>query len=120
MRRSPGAYLWDVDAAAGAILEFIHGCELQEYLADRQLRSAVERQFEILGEALNQLSRVAPDLAERIPDLPQIVAFRNLLIHGYATVDHPMVWATIQSDVPALQQCVAGLLAELGGADPPA
>jgi len=94
MRRSPRAYLWDVQEATGAILEFIHGRELQDYLADRQLRSAVERQFEILGEALSQLSKIAPELARRIPDLPQIVAFRNLLIHGYATVDHPMVWDT--------------------------
>ena len=55
-------------------------------------RSAVERQFEIVGEALNQLRRVAPDFAERVPDLPRIVAFRNLLIHGYAAIDDRLVW----------------------------
>ncbi|HYU35619.1 MAG TPA: HepT-like ribonuclease domain-containing protein [Thermoanaerobaculia bacterium] len=110
MRREPRAYLWDVREAADTILEFTRGLALDDYLADRKLRSAVERQFEILGEALNQLSKVAPEIAARIPDVPQIVAFRNLLIHGYATVDHPTVWETVQSQVPALRNCVADLL----------
>jgi uncharacterized protein with HEPN domain len=56
------------------------------------------------------LSKVAPEIAARIPDVPQIVAFRNLLIHGYATVDHPTVWETLQSQVPILRNCVADLL----------
>jgi uncharacterized protein with HEPN domain len=55
MRREPRAYLWDVREAADTILEFTRGLGLDDYLADRKLRSAVERQFEILGEALNQL-----------------------------------------------------------------
>ena len=114
MRREPRAYLWDVREAADAILEFTLGLRLDDYLADRMLRSAVERQFEIIGEALNQLAKVAPEIATRIPDLSQIVAFRNLLIHGYATVDHPTVWETLQSQVPALRNCVAKLLDEYG------
>lgn len=116
MRREPQAYLWDVREAADAILEFTLGLSLDDYLTDRKLRSAVERQFEILGEALNQLSKVAPEVAVRVPDLPQIVAFRNLLIHGYATVDHPTVWETLQSRIPALRDCVAELLETYGSA----
>jgi len=116
MRREPRAYLWDVREAADAILEFTRGLGLDDYLADRMLRSAVERQFEIIGEALNQLSRVAPEIAARIPALPQIVAFRNLLIHGYATVDHPTVWETLQAQVPTLRDFVAELLDAYGTA----
>lgn len=56
------------------------------------LRSAVERQFEVIGEALNKLERVDPDTAARIADLPKIVAFRNILAHGYATIDNVLVW----------------------------
>ena len=59
-------------------------------------RSAVERQFEILGEALNQWSRIEPFISEAIPGLPRIVAFRNLLIHAYSTVDDALVWETPQ------------------------
>jgi len=110
MRREPRAYLWDVREAADAILEFTLGLSLDDYLADLKLRSAVERQFEIIGEALNQLSKVSPEIAAMIPDVPQIVAFRNLLIHGYAAVDHLTVWGTLQSNVPALRKCVAELL----------
>jgi len=110
MRREPRAYLWDVREAADAILEFTRGFHLDDYLADRMLRSAVERQFEIIGEALNQLSKLAPEIAARVPEVSRIVAFRNLLIHGYATVDHPTVWETLQSQIPTLRDCVADLL----------
>jgi len=72
--------------------------------------SAVERQFEIIGEALNQLCKIEPAWAERIPDLPQIVAFRNLLIHGYASVNDLTVWNTIESSLPALHETLANLL----------
>ena len=65
---------------------------MADYEADAMLRSAVERQFEIVGEALSQLARHAPDLAAGVPNLPRIVAFRNLLIHGYAAIDDRLVW----------------------------
>lgn len=56
------------------------------------LRSAVERQFEIIGESLNRLSRTDAVTAARIPDLRRIVTFRNVLVHGYATIDDVLVW----------------------------
>ena len=68
MPRDPRAYLWDAVEAARAIGEFSSERTLQEYEADRMLRSAVERQFEIVGEALGQLAKTAPDLAAQIPD----------------------------------------------------
>ncbi|OHV31530.1 hypothetical protein BCD49_31355 [Pseudofrankia sp. EUN1h] len=76
------------------------------------LRAAVEREFEIIGEALNQLSKVAPDLAAAIPELPRIVAFRNILIRGYATVDDALVWQVLQEKLPELEQVVRRMLAE--------
>ena len=79
------------------------------------LRSAVERQFEIVGEALNQLAKLAPDLAEQIPDLPRIVASRNILIHGYAVVDNAIVWRVIQENLPGLLSVLERLLADPDG-----
>ena len=78
------------------------------------LRSAVERQFEIMGEALNQLSKTAPELAAQIPDLPRIVAFRNVLIHGYAVVDNAIVWRAVQEHLPDLLAVLDRLLASSG------
>jgi uncharacterized protein with HEPN domain len=102
MPRDPRAFLWDARDAADAIATFIKGRTLAEYLSDRLLRSAVERQCEIVGEALNRPSRHAPELAALIPALPRAVAFRNLLIHGYATVDDATVWRTVIEDMPLL------------------
>lgn len=55
-----------------------------------------------------------PGLSERIPELPRIVAFRNLLIHGYASVDDATVWRTVQDDLPVLRERAGMLLAEFG------
>jgi len=76
------------------------------------LRSAVERQFEIIGEAFNQLAKTAPTLAERIPDLRRIIDFRNVLAHAYAIIDDTLVWQAVEHNLPALSQIVTELLAE--------
>lgn len=78
------------------------------------LRSAVERQFEIVGEVLNQLSRVDPALARQIPDLPRIVAFRNVLVHGYVAIDDRLVWEVAMERVPSLVVLLEELIGEPG------
>jgi len=114
MQRDPRAYLWDAREAAAAILEFVAGKTFEDYSSDRLLRSAVERQFEIIGEALNQLCKIEPQWADRIPDVPQIIAFRNVLIHGYASVNDLTVWRTIDESLPRLYEIVTSLLDEAG------
>ena len=74
--------LWDAQQATERIARFTVGKSFSDYSANEQLRSACERQFAIVGEALNQLARIDPGTASAIPDLPRIVAFRNVLIHG--------------------------------------
>lgn len=65
-----------------------------------------------MGEALNQLSAHAPEVAERIPEYKRIIAFRNILIHGYAEVDSDLVWGIIERNLPKLQESVTKLLDE--------
>ncbi len=114
MQRDPRAYLWDVREGADAIAAMLRGKTLDDYLRDLVLRSAVERQFTIIGEALNRLAKSAPDIAIGIPELPQVVAFRNILIHGYEQVIDSTVWSTANEKLPALRARVAALLADLG------
>jgi uncharacterized protein with HEPN domain len=117
MERDPRAYLWDVQQAANAIDEFVAGLDAAGYAQNALVRAAVERQFEIIGEALNQFSKISPDLARQLPHLREIVGFRNVLIHGYVMIDHARVWQIAKTSLPDLRKVVSALLAELGPAD---
>ena len=112
MRRDPRANVWDARQAINAIVEFTSGRTIEDFQQDLMLRSAVGRQFEIVGEALNRLARHDQGLANRIPDIRQIVAFRNILVHGYAIVDSDRVWRTIHESLPGLQEAVERILKE--------
>ena len=113
MRRDPRAFLWDVREACRLIDEFVTGTSYEDYCANALVRSAVERQFEIIGEALSQLAKADAALASQVPEHRRIIAFRNMLIHGYAALDHELVWRVIQQDLPELHAAVDGLLASL-------
>ena len=112
MQRDPKGLLWDAREAANAIAAMTEGKSFEDFERDIVLRSAVERQFEIIGEALRQMARLDPALAARIPDLREIVAFRNILIHGYAVIDRARVWRAAQNDLPGLRAALNKLLAE--------
>ena len=113
MERDPRAFLWDVQQAVIAIQQFIQGMDATSYADSAVVRSAVERQFEIIGEALNRLSKISPDLALKVPNLREIIGFRNILIHGYASIDHARVWQIAVDLVPELKQVVSALLDSL-------
>lgn len=99
--------------AGELILRFTRGRTFEEYANDPLLRSAVERQFEIVGEALNQMSRLDPGLAARVPALGDIIGFRNILVHGYAQVDDGIVWRATIDRLPSLVIVLRSLIDEL-------
>jgi len=111
MRPESRKYLWDAREAAQRLQTFTAGQSLDDYLRSALLRSAVERQYEIIGEALRQLGRADPETAAMVPELSRIVAFRNILIHGYATVDDRLVWGLLESKLPTLATALDLLLA---------
>jgi uncharacterized protein with HEPN domain len=113
MQRDPRAFLWDVREAALAIQSFTAGMDATSYAANDLVQAAVERKFEVIGEALNHLAKLDPALAALIADLPQIVAFRNQLIHGYATINASTVWNISQNALPELLEAVQALLDRL-------
>jgi uncharacterized protein with HEPN domain len=114
MPRDVRAYLWDIRYASDAIFRFLGDMDSKTYGRAELVSSAVERKFEIIGEALGQLAKLDPELAERIPDFKPIVAFRNLLIHGYAVVDSERVLRIARTSLPELRAAVDALLTELG------
>jgi len=110
--RDLNACLSDALAAAQTIERFIGSKSFEQYQADDLLRSGVERQFEIVGEALNRALKTDPGLPARIPKAPSIVAFRNVLAHGYDAVVDETVFAIATHDVPSLVAQLRVLLEE--------
>jgi len=110
MRLEARKYLFDMQQAAELIVRFTKGRTFENYGADPMLRSAVERQFEILGEALGKLKKHDPELAGRLSDSRRIIAFRNLLIHGYDVVLDEVVWGVVETQIPVLRETLAELL----------
>jgi len=113
--KQPAKYLWDAVEAAKRIERFTSGRTFDEYLADDMLRDAVERRFQVIGEALASLRRIDPALAAKIPDLAEVIAFRNILVHAYSDIRHDRVWEVIERDRPSLRATLERLLAQAAG-----
>lgn len=103
-------FLFDALEACDLLERFTRGKSFEDYSSDPMLRSAVERQLEIVGEALNRALRLDPSLADGISDAPRIVAFGNRLAHGCAGVSDPVVWGVLEGSLPRLRREVRALL----------
>jgi uncharacterized protein with HEPN domain len=112
MPRDLRVFLWDAIEAANDIEEFVKNIAAEDYARSPMLKAAVERKFEAIGEALAQASRRFPEVATRIANCEQIIAFRNRLIHGYSVVSDALVWDVIGSDLPKLKSDAEALLQE--------
>jgi len=109
-QRDPGVYLEDIEYYAAAAIRFVATYSLEQYLADEKTRSAVERVLEICGEAMNNLYKIAPAIAEGIPHAHDIIGFRNILAHGYAELDHNKVYDIAVKHAPVLLSAVQAAL----------
>lgn len=112
-------YLQDIADACGRLTEFTAGKSYEDYCREALLRSAVERQFEIIGEALNQALKVEPALANEISNSGRIIALRNRLIHAYGEISNELVWSILETQLPKLNveatSLLGGLDTRLGG-----
>lgn len=95
------AYLADIVRAEKAIRRFVDGVSKEQFIANEEKYEAVNRKFEIIGEAARHLS---PQIRACFPDIPWtlITAMRNILIHDYDDVNLNVVWNTTQDDLPQL------------------
>ena len=103
-------YLHDIRGAVSAIIKFVEGSTFETYTGDELIRSGVERKFEIVGEALNKLKTMDEELIEEIREYRSIISFRNILAHGYDTIDDRIVWEIIQEDLQNLLDDVNRLI----------
>lgn len=111
MRPDLAKFLADIREAGQNVIEITSGKQLADYLGDKVLRLAVERCFEIIGEAMRRLDERDHDTAAKITDFARIIAFRNILIHGYSLLKHDLVWSVVQHQLPKLINEVDALLA---------
>jgi uncharacterized protein with HEPN domain len=101
-------YLSDILMAIDLIEEFLTGIDFTSYEKDRKTQSAVERQFSIIGEALNQFKKIESSIA--IENDKQIVAFRNRLVHAYDSLDNSIIWAIVNRHLQPLKSEIEILL----------
>ena len=103
-------HLSDIRDAAKLIIDNTAEISLAEYEANQLLRSAVERQFEIIGEATRRLANDDISIAEQITGYKTIIGLRNRIIHEYDNISDLTVWQIIQHNLPTLLTQVINLL----------
>ncbi|TLY58206.1 MAG: DUF86 domain-containing protein [Gammaproteobacteria bacterium] len=113
MEKRPDALIEIALRALRQTRKFLGGRTLAAYLADDQCQSAVERQLEIAGDALGGLRKLDAALFGRIPEGDLVVAFRNVLAHGYATLDHRRVYGIATTRVSELTSVLERMLAQM-------
>ena len=107
-------YLGDMRAYALEVVRFMRGSTIDYFGPDSQLRRAVERSLEIVGEAAG---RVSIPVQEEHPEIPwrQMVGLRNVLAHGYAAVDGVVLWEVASRDISELIAALERILPSAGG-----
>jgi uncharacterized protein with HEPN domain len=104
--------LLDVHIACSEIQNFTNDRSFGDYQMDRMLQLAIEREFEIIGEALRRLEKLDEgNLRQKIPEYRKIIDFRNILAHGYDIVDHAALWDFAVNLVPDLIKKIEDYLA---------
>ena len=107
MVRDISAYLYDIIDACDSIASILAGISFETFVATREKRSAVEREFILIGEATLVLAKFWPDSFKLLSDGRKAIGFRNILTHNYASVDQETVYETALQDVPKLRrECV--------------
>ena len=110
MERDVNTYLFDVVENCKLIVGFVRGLDYAAYEDDELVKSAVERRFINIGEALNRLKQTDPEMFGKISDAHRIVGFRNVLVHGYESISDRLVWGIIEENLHELKVSCEKLL----------
>lgn len=109
MRHEPKKLVEDISRAIDEVATFCAGKSFCDIENDRQLQLVVERELEIIGEALARLKRDHLSLALRIPDAEKIIGMRNVLAHGYDVLEYEILWDVVENKLPDLKDCLKRL-----------
>ncbi len=101
-------YLFDILESINSIENFISNVDFIQYQKNKMIRRAVEREFEIIGEAMNAM--IKSDDSVHISSAERIIGMRNRVIHGYDKIDNGLIWGTIKKHLPILKNEVTHLL----------
>lgn len=112
MPRDREKYLYDMLDSCRFLVELTRGESVDRYVGDRVFRGAVQRELQIIGEALLQLRALDQATAAKIREHERIIGFRHVLVHGYDVVDSSVVWHIVQERLPELLRDLEGLIEE--------
>jgi uncharacterized protein with HEPN domain len=102
-------YLYDIEESIDSVERYLGGKrDFRLYEADKMMRRAVEREFEIIGEAISRIDKMDPNIT--ISGKKQIIGMRNRVIHGYDKIDNEIVWGIIVKHLPVLKTEIRELL----------
>jgi len=105
-------YLGRIVQAIDRVQRYVEDMVEADFLQDEKTQDAVIRNFEVIGEASNNIKKYHPDFARQHPEVPLNFAYemRNALAHGYFKIDFEVVWTTIHADLPGLRTQIAALI----------
>ena len=110
---NPRKYLYDIVNCCEFILELTKEKSVKDYENDRVFRSALERELQIIGEALLQLDKISPETAEKIAEHRSIIGFRHVLVHGYDSLNPDTVWNVVETKLNSLLEQTRKLLRQV-------
>ncbi|MHC4510180.1 MAG: HepT-like ribonuclease domain-containing protein [Planctomycetota bacterium] len=108
--RNPQKYLYDIINCSEFVLQLTKDKTVDDYKSDRVFRSALEREPQIIGEAMLQLDRISPETVEKIAQHRSIIGFRHVLVHGYDSLDPDTVWNVVETKMESLLKQARELL----------
>lgn len=115
MRRNPQKFMFDMLDSCRFLMELTKNEHVDKYKKDRVFRGAIERELQIIGEAMLQLQTISPVTAAGFTEHERIIGFRHVLVHGYHQLDPDVVWSVIRDKLPILRTELEGMLPSESG-----
>lgn len=111
--RNPQKYLYDIVNCSEFVLQLTKDKTVEDYKKDRVFRSALERELQIIGEAMLQLDHISPETVDKISEHRSIIGFRHVLVHGYDSLDPDTVWNVVETKIAILLRQAEDLLSQI-------